>query len=310
MSIVLPTDTFATITPVVRHLERLKIGRGVEVVIVVPFEEMATGFASTLENVVIQGVQSIYPLSAARAAGIRAAAAPYVFMGETHSFPRAGMFEELLRAHESGWGVAVPIFENDNPDGMVSWAGFINGYASWTAGRHASEINYAPLFNCSYQRSFLVGLGADLDRTLKSGENVMAQVRSAGLRVWLEPAARIGHVNMSELWTWLNQRIVAGRVIASVRAARWSLVRRMLFAAGAPLIPVVLLSRHRNGIMRTINVARIPARVLLVMGVGMIAQAMGEMAGYLLGNSSRADRRYDEFEVRQLSFASGGPSTG
>ena len=34
----------------------------------------------------------------------------------------------------------------------------------------------------------------------------------------------------------------------------------------------------------------------------MMVQAAGEMAGYAAGVSAKASRRYDEYEVRQLSY--------
>ena len=303
ISIVLSTDTIATITPVLECLSNLALGERLEVVVVLPDSESATAHDMNQQLAVrIHEVPSVYPLSAARAAGIRAATAPFVFIGETHSFPRPGMFEALLEAHAHGRAVAVPVLENANPDRVVSWAGFLNGYAEWTDGAAAGEISHAPLFNVSYDRSFLVGLGADLEHTLTAGGDMMAHLRSAGCSVWLEPRARIEHWNIELMRNWLPQRLAAGRVIASLRSQRWPIHRRVAFALASPLIPLVLLGRIRKGLARSIRQRRVPFRVLPTIALGMLVQAAGEMAGYAAGVSAKASRRYDEYEVRQLSF--------
>ena len=309
ISIVVPTDTIETVMPVVNHLQQV-IADDVEIVVVLPDgdAESARQLAVSRDVRVVAVPDSIYPLSSSRAAGVRAASAPYVFIGETHSFPRKGMFQALLDAHQRGWAVAVPAFENENPDDVVSWAGFLNGYAAWTPGRNPEELRYAPLFNVSYRRSFLIGLGDDLDHALTTGEDMMGRLHTAGLGVWYEPSGTIGHVNISRLGAWLSQRLVAGRVIAAIRSARWSLGKRIAFAIGSPLIPFVLFRRIRGGISRSIQRGDAPVSVVLLLVLGMFFQATGECLGYSLGMSERHGRRYDEFEVRQISFSSWSPS--
>ena len=87
-----------------------------------------------------------------------------------------------------------------------------------------------PLFNVSYDRSFLVGLGADLEHTLTAGGDMMARLRGAGCIVWMEPRATIEHWNIELMRNWLPQRLAAGRVIASLRSGRWPIHRRLAFA--------------------------------------------------------------------------------
>ena len=52
-------------------------------------------------------VPAPFSLAGARAAGVRAAAAPVVFIGETHSFPRPGMLSAMLAAFTDERCVAV-----------------------------------------------------------------------------------------------------------------------------------------------------------------------------------------------------------
>ena len=300
ISIILPTDTAETIRPVLDHLRAQALGYDVELVVVIPDAE-----AGKLDKneVTIVPVKSIYPLSQARAAGVHAAASEFVFMGETHSFPRAGMFKAIAAAHASGATIVVPALENENPTGLVSWAGFINGYASWARGRERGEIESAPLFNVSYRKSFLLGFGESLDRILLIREDIKRRVAAANGRIFFEPAAGIGHVNITRARDWIPQRVVAGRTIGSVRSSSWPAGRRFVYALAFPLIPAVLMRKHWRGITRTMRGNRVSRAVLPVLVLGMFFQAWGEMLGYLLGESPDAVRRYDEYEVRQLAYA-------
>jgi hypothetical protein len=299
ISIVLPTDTWERINPVLSHLERLSLPSSVEIVVVIPADE---ALRLDRSNTTVVSVESVYPLSSARAAGVRAATGDYVFMGETHSFPREGMFDAILAAHERSAIIVVPALENENPGGLVSWACFLTGYASWTGWRKRGVLSSAPLFNVSYRKSFLLASGEDLDRHLLIREDIRKSVENAKGMIFFEPSARVGHVNIARVGDWLAQRIVAGRTIGSVRSSSWRTSRRLLFAAASPLIPVVLLQKHWRGITETIRHHRISPAVIAVIAVGMYFQAWGEMLGYLVGESPDSVRRYDQYEMRQLDL--------
>lgn len=299
ISIILPADTAATIRPVLDHLRRQSLGHGVEVVVVIPQAE--AGLLNAGELTIVP-VNSIYPLNRARAVAVRAAAGKFVFMGETHSFPRPGMFDAILAAHESGATVVVPMLENENPTGLVSWAGFLSGYASWAQGREAGKIDSAPIFNVSYLKSFLLSFGDSLDSVMLVREDIKRRVADVAGSIFFEPVARIGHVNIARARYWLHQRVVAGRTIGSMRSVSWTRGRRFAYGLAFPLIPLVLMRKHRRGIARTMRENRLCYSVLPVLALGMYFQAWGEMLGYVLGKSPAAVRSYDEYELRQLNF--------
>ena len=298
-SIILPADTAARIRPVLDHLKRQSLGDKVELLVVIPESE---GALLDPNEVTVVPVNSIYPLNRARAIAVRAAAGQFVFMGETHSFPGEGMFDAMKAAHESGAIVVVPVLENENPTGLVSWACFLNGYASWTRGRERGELQSAPLFNVSYRKSFLLSFGEALDSVMLIREDIRERVAAANGTMFFEPAATLGHVNIARARDWLPQRVVAGRTIGSVRSSSWSAGRRFAFGLAFPLIPIVLLRKHRRGIARAIRENRLSYAVLPVLTLGMLFQSWGEMLGYFFGESPEAVRRYDDYEIRQLEL--------
>jgi hypothetical protein len=169
LSVVLATDTYETIRPVVDRLRRQTIPTQLEVVLVGPralqqdAERTAFGEFAAVQVV---DFGSAIPLPAARAAGVRRASAPLVFIGETHTYPHPGWAEALLRAFDQPWAAVVPAVDNANPGSAVSWAAYLSDYGKWGYDRPAGEMQDPLLYNTAYRRSVLLDLGDGLERAL------------------------------------------------------------------------------------------------------------------------------------------------
>jgi len=141
LSVVLATDSHKTIRPVLSALRRQASAREIEPVIVlldgcattVPLEDL-----SAFPHAKV--VCSVNHLPEARAAGVRAASAPIVFIGETHSYPQPGWAEALLAAFDGPWAAVVPAIGNANPTGAASWASYLFDYGTWGPNRHSGEV--------------------------------------------------------------------------------------------------------------------------------------------------------------------------
>lgn len=312
MSVVLATDTYATIRAVIERFRRQTVRERLELVLVTPAAEahaaeaaLGAGFGAHR----IVPVDSIVPLARARAKGVRAATAPLVFIGETHSYPHPRMAEALIGAHASPCAVVVPAFLNANPDGPLSWAAFLSDYGTWVDGLPARDLRSVPTYNAAFRRSFLLGFGERLELALAQGEEMLAGLRARGERARFEPTARIDHANVSRMAPWLHQRYLVGRIVAANRSARWPLVRRLGYVLGSPLIPAVLLARRLEGVRaasrRSIPVGTVPALVL-----GNVVKAAGEMIGYARGARGFSHERLDEYEVHKLAYTSGAVAAG
>lgn len=307
LSVVLATDTYATILPVIERFRQQTIRERLEIVLVVPEREAASTEILDLSEfaaVRVVAVEGIVPLAAARGEGVRAATAPLVFLGETHSFPRDDLAEALVRAHASPWAVVVPAFENANPDGALSWAAFLFDYGLWAEGRPPGEIDRMPGYNVAYRRSVLLKLGNRLERVLAQGDELVIALRAQEQHAYFEPRARIEHANISYFAPWVRQRFLVGRVIGSTRGARWGPFRRLVYVCGSPLIPAVLLFRMIGPVRWTGRRRRLPAGTMPAMILGSVLKAAGEMVGYARGESASAGRRVDEYEVQKISHTS------
>ena len=154
LSVVLATDTYATIRPVVDRFRRQTIRDRIELILIAPSADKVSGvMAHRDEFAAIQIVEDpVADLAPARAAGIRAASAPYVFVGETHSYPHPEFAEALVRRLSESWTAVAPAFGNANPNGPRSWAGFLSDYGRWVDGTEAGEVTEFPIYNVGVRR--------------------------------------------------------------------------------------------------------------------------------------------------------------
>jgi hypothetical protein len=306
LSIVLATDHFETIRPVVERLRRQTVRDRLELVIVTLGGQSLDLDRASLDGfggVRLVDIRADAEFPAARAAGVRAATAPVVFIGETHSYPDPGWAEALIRAHDQPWAVVTPGFGNANPDGALSWSIFLLDYGRWLAGLPAGEISISPTHNVAYKRAVLLELGEALDRALSHSDVLNIHLTSRGHRAYFEPTARIDHVNVSQPVPWVAERFLCGLLIAGQRAERWSLPRRIAYLCGSPLIPLVVLARVMAGVRQARRQVRLPWGTLPGLLVAAIIAAVGEMVGYARGVSSAADRQMTEFELHKRRYA-------
>lgn len=306
LSVVLPTDSPATIRQVLALLGRQSVAKDTEVVLVTTDPqalERDTAGDDRFAAVRVVGVASLSPLGRARAAGIRAASGEFVFLGETHSYPGPGWAEALLSTARSGpWDAVASGMDNANPATALSWAGFLADYARWSCELPAGEIGEAPIYNTLYRREVLLGVGESLGEMLSHGDSLRRELQGRGCRSFLQPSARLAHVNIDVLLPCVRERILAGILIGTQRAGRWPWWRRLAYAGGSVLIPAVLVGRMLPAARQVARVRSLPrGSMLLLLPLGCL-KALGEMLGYLgLGRPVHA-QAMDHLEVRKLDY--------
>jgi hypothetical protein len=285
LSVVVVTDAYETIRRTLRHIATQSIAGGIELVVVAP-RGVEIG-ADEPEIAGLWGLQvleidSIESLSWARAPGIRAARAPVVVLTESHVYPEAGWAEALLAAVEEGWAVVGPGVTNANPSSALSWANLFIDYGPWIGGERRELVDL-PGHNSAYRRDALLELGDELPELLEAEYFLHTRLRERGHGLLLEPAARIRHVNVSRLGAVLLERFNTGRRFGGARSHQFSLPRRLLYAAGSPLIPLVRLPRILRDLERSGLRAELMPRMLPWLVFGLVVSAYGELVGYLTG---------------------------
>lgn len=302
LSVVLVTDHFRTIRRVIQRLQEQTARDRIEVVIVAPSAQTleldaqaTTGFAS----VRVVEVGSISPMPPARAAGVRATTAPFIFLGETHSYAHPGFAAAVIAAHGGPWDVVVPGLENGNPESALSWAGFLSDYGTWHRSLPPGEVGSGPTWNVAYKREPLLALGDNLEHALSSGDELWSAFRAQGRTWYHAPDAPLEHVNVSRPRSWAHERYLAGVMVAANRNLRWSLPRRVAYMLASPVIAVVMLSRLRTP-LRAVRSRQLPPGTIPALVAGVIIRTLGEAVGYLRGASRHDESQMEDYELHKL----------
>jgi hypothetical protein len=307
-SVVLATDVYETIEPVVRALRAQTVHSELEVVIVSPDPEPLSTSVIPLDSfaaVRVVGIEALVPLASARAAGVRAATAPIVYVGETHVFPEPGWAEALIEAHAGPWGAVVPGFGNANPGGALSWAAFLGDYGAWLSVLPPCELTWVPTYNTAFKRAALLEL-EPLEAMLTTGDALIIGLRASGGRFAFEPSARVRHANVGRPRDWIVERYLGGLLTAHSRLQSWSWGRRLAYAAASPLIAIVCLARVRRGVAAARRTGAISHGTYPALVAGAFISAAGELVGYLGGSVESAERRMTEYEIHKLRYLSPG----
>jgi hypothetical protein len=300
--VIMPAD-YAAIRRTVRHLAAQTAKARLELVIVAPavggsrvVADDVTGFAGVRE---IQ-VSEFSPMSA-RAAGVRVAAAPVVAFVEEHSFPEPEWAAALIRAHAQPWAVVGPAVLNANPASTISWANLVMEYSQVLGPTPGGVVRDAPAHNSAYKTAFLLNCDDELEAVLGSETIFHWRWSAQGHRIYIEPGARMRHLNYSLLMPSLSLRFHLGRTFAAERRRGWSLFKRMMFVVGAPLIPLIRLGRMARDLNAPGRPRELLPRLAPVLFLLLLVATLGEVFGYAFGAGS-SPQRFDEAEFNRERF--------
>ena len=304
-SVILATDNYPRIKRVVESIASQTIADRIEIVVVSTEPIDVKEFGQHFHSVQALRSPAISPLSYARAKGVRAAHAPFVFIAETHAYPDPDLMERLAAALSKEWSLAVPGFRNANPDSGLSWAGFLSDYGAWAATLPAGETAHPPSHDAAFRREVLLQFGDRLEKALTFGDEMYLTLQARGQKAYFEPTAGIQHVNLNRFRNFIGERFLSGVMIGAYRRERWGWGKRLVYAAGSPLIPIVLWSRIRKGVNEVAQREALPKSAIPSLMFGIVLKAAGECRGYLLGMSARAEDGMTGYEVRKLAFNEG-----
>ena len=305
LSVILPTDTLDTIRRTLEHLVVQSARDRMELVIVTPSEE-SLGLPDDVREafvavqIVEVGSDAMLLLNRARAAGVHAARAPVVALGETHSFPEPEWAAALIEAHRRDWAAVGPAMICGNAGSKVSWANFFIDFGPWIERREGTTMDRLPGHNAAYKRNALLGFGDDLETELASEWGLQAKLRDGGGELWFEPAARTRHLNVVGR-TSLRARFDHGRLWSVDCGREWPLMRRLLYIAGAPLIPFRRFPAIYREVRRTGHGHDL--RLIGLIWVELAADAAGELVGYVRGGYGPSDTRFTDSELHRARYA-------
>lgn len=304
--VVVATDGYTSARKTIRHLKAQTIQDQIEVLLVAESAEALAIDAADKAGFFAFEIVEQNPIGwvdHAQAPAIRRARAGVVALIEDHAYPAPDWAEILLEAHQGPWSAVGAAIANANPGTMLSWANLLLSYGSagWTDPvAEGHEVENLPNHNVSYKRDVLLAYDDVLEQMLERGSDFHARLKAAGHRFYLVPG-RVYHMNPSLLRSVWSLRFEAGRLYGFQRAEQeqWPTWKRVLYAGGAPLIPLVRLRWFKRtmvdeGPYRTLWPQILPATM-----VGLAADAAGQAFGYVNGLGDALQKLAD-FEVDRL----------
>jgi hypothetical protein len=239
LSVVIFTpDTFETIRHTIRHLQQQTVCDRLELLIAAPSRDAVQLVESEMEPFLRWEVVEVGPvehLAAAKIGAIQRASAPVIAFAEDHSYPDSGWAAALIEAHKAGWSAVGPAMGNANPDCALSWAGLFLSFGPWVEPVAAGPVTGLPWHNTSYPRDLLLGYGERLVSMLTVESLLQADMLARGYSLYLNPAARTQHLNMTRPSSFLAEQFHGARAYAAYRArhSSWpAWVRRWVTLSG------------------------------------------------------------------------------
>lgn len=306
MAVVIVTpDNYHSIRKTMSHLRRQTARASLEIIIVAPSRNQLALEVSEMSDFArydIVEAGHIESVGQANALGIRRATAPIVALAEDHCFPDPDWAESLIAAHQGVWAAVGPAFRNANPETAISWADLFLGYGPWLWPTPAREVDYLPGHNSSYKRDVLLGYGDRLESMMESETVLHWDLRAKGYRLYLEPAARVAHINFSLWLSWIPAQFFNGRLFAAARVREMSLARRLAYVAGSPLIPLVRLLRIAGALRSRRLVLRF-VQSLPALIIGLAVDGAAQFVGYLLGAGDTVNQigRFEFNRVQRIT---------
>jgi glycosyltransferase involved in cell wall biosynthesis len=297
MSVVIITpDRYESIRKTIKHLRAQTVRDRLEVIIVAPSADRLDLDESELEEFLqfrVVGVGAIRSTGGAMAAGFRQASAAVVAYAEEHSYPEPRWAEALIEAHRQPWAAVGAMIANANPWSMVSWAQIFTDFGPFVEPTAPGEVDGLAWHHAAYKRAILQEYGPALDAMLETEGILHRDLRARGYRLYLEPAAKGHHLNVSLLSSYLEGEFYGGRMFGAARAryGDWSIFRRLLYIGAMPLIPLVRIGRVLQDIRRSGRHRDLLPRILPAMSMGLVMHAIGEVTGYAFGAGAAAQRR-------------------
>jgi hypothetical protein len=308
LTVVIAADDWAAVARPLGRLASQEDAAAIELLLLSPRAdelEAAPAAAASLWGCRAVRAPDLESLERARLVGVREARAPLVAFGETHSYAEPGWARALVDAHRDGWAAVGPSVTNANPAAAISWAGLFLDYGEWLELDEGRETARLPGHNSCYKRELLLGYGERLERLLEAELVLQEDLRRQGHRLWLEPRARLAHLNVSRPSDWLAERFWTGRFFAAARSRGWPLARRLLYVAGAPLIPFVRARRLLPVRRRCAAKRPLPRAFGPALAVALVVSALGELVGYVAGaGGSKAElTRIELYRERYVTDA-------
>lgn len=228
-------------------------------------------------------------IPALRAMGLERATGDVVAVTEDHCVADPGWTAAISRSIGRGCQVVGGPVENAYAERWCDQAAFLTEYAGAIGPGTDGPVDGLPGNNVAYQREWVEGLR----KTLAGGrwESFYHDaLRRSGVELVFDSAMMMRHRRPFDFGYFCGQRFHFCRSFAQMRNQGMSIAKRLFYGAASVLLPPLLWWRGLSTLRRK---GRYLGRYLLLsplIGIYLVAGAMGEMAGYWFGGGRSLQR--------------------
>jgi hypothetical protein len=217
-----------------------------------------------------------------RAVGISLARGRIIALIEDYAVPAPDWCSQILLAHEQPHAVIGGAI-NNAVDRPLNWALYYSDFGRYGSPLALGEAEYASDVNIAYKHEALQAVRCVWHNAYHE-TLVNWTLQARGESVFLDPRPIVFEERPPiSFGGAFSERIAWGRVFAESRVAVCSRGRRLTYAAGTTILPLLLLYRVLKHMLRQRRslaqiITTLPLAALLLTG-----WSLGELAGYISG---------------------------
>lgn len=218
-----------------------------------------------------------------RAVGLQIARGRIIAMTEDHAQPAEDWCKQILLVHnEQPYAVIGGAIEN-RLDSTLNWAWYYCDFGRYGLPFLNREVDYVSDVNVSYKREPLMKI-QKVWQDVYHETTVHWALQESGEVLFLDGRLVVyQHRPPMGLAGTFLERVAWGRVFAETRVNAMSFFQRLVFAAGTPVLPLLLLVRLIKNMRRQGKSLGHIVKVSPLAYVLLSGWATGELIGYLAG---------------------------
>ena len=218
---------------------------------------------------------------------IQEAQGEIILLTEDHCMPSPEWVRRLCDALQPGRAAVGGAIETDADAPGIVWAYYFVDFFRYMKPIPDGPAHAVSVCNVGYRRADLLQVRSAWEHGFhEPAVHQMLQQRFGTL--WLVPGAEVRMRRNLQLGPAVKERFTGGRMFAVQRLQFASPGKRLLYAALAPALPLLLLGRMARKALRRPGVYLSFLRALPALGTLVAAWSLGEWIGYLTGHPPHA----------------------
>jgi hypothetical protein len=223
-------------------------------------------------------------IPAMRTLGLMRARGELVAFTESRCLASSNWLDEIVRASSRDFAGIGGAIEPARFTRLVDWAVYLCEYHAAMLPLEFSEARGLPGNNSVYWKSSL----ESLDPSLLSNyweSFFQRELQARGERLLQVPALVVRKEKRFTFGYFMRQRFHFSRSFAGMRRSELSNGKRLIYLAGSPLIPGVMLWRIGREVFRKKRLRMNFLLALPLLAAFLVSYAIGEFVGYLSGGA-------------------------